>query len=274
MSNEGDTPVEGETENRVDGEAPSDATSDDVELSDSDRQPEPSPKVKPAETQREKSAELTREDRLDQQARRLDERERGLDQLRNELDDREERLDDREEELRELREQLEDRREELTEYETELEQRTTELNSREAEIEETENALKQRENELDEQEAVLEMYVEDKVSEALDGRIDRVEKVVGERIAALESDISETIESEVSIALEQRETAGRFGVVGGTLLGLMGVGFVAVGVLIGVSGDVGWMPGLGAETATNLAGGVILFFIGLALSLTAAVDRL
>jgi len=226
------------------------------------------------ETGRPDAEEMSREEELDEWEQTLDERERGLQQIRAELDSREEELDERDEQIRVKRQELQSREAELDEWEATLEERTTELDEREAAIEAQEQTLAERAEELDEHEAILENYVDDRVGDALDGRVDRIEKVVGDRIAALEDEVADNIQTEVSTAFEDQEETTPLSLASGVALGLVGTALVAVGVIFGFAGDISSIPALHSDSLINAIASGALVLVGLAATLTAAAGRL
>jgi hypothetical protein len=226
------------------------------------------------ETGRPDTEEMSREEELDEWEQTLDERERGLQQIRAELDSREEDLDERDEQIRAKRQELQSREAELDEWEATLEERTTELDEREAAIEAQEQTLAERAEKLDEHEEILENYVDTRVGDALDGRVDRIEKVVGDRIVALEEEVADNIQTEVSTAFEEQEETTPLSLASGVALGLVGAALVAVGVIFGFAGDISSVPALHSDTLINAIASGIVVLVGLAATLTAAAGRL
>ena len=217
---------------------------------------------------------MSREEELQEWEQTLDERERGLRQIRGELDEREAELEDQEQELREQRQQLQSKRGDLNEWESQLEERAVELDEREAAIESQEESLAERAEELDEHERILEQYVDDRVGQSLDGRIERIEKVVGDRIAALEEEVGETVRTEVSDAFGDQEKTSPLGIAVGAILGIAGAGLVAAGVIFGFAGDISSVPMLHSDTTINTAASAIIALAGLTITLIGVTGRL
>jgi hypothetical protein len=217
--------------------------------------------------------EMSREEELDEWEQTLDERERGLKQIRAELDDREEQLEEDEAEIQTKRQTLQSREAELNEWETKLEERTADLDEREAAIETQEDRLAERAEKLDEHEQILERYVDDRVSESLDGRIDRMETVVGDRIVALEEEVGENIQEEVTKAFNEQERTSPLGLATSVVLGVVGIALVAAGVTFAFAGDIGSVPMLLSDTTTNTAASGLLVLLGIAATLTATTGR-
>lgn len=189
--------------------------------------------------------DLPDSDRLEQERRALDQRERGLSDLADELDEREAELDARAKELRQERKELDDRVAELDSREKRIAEREAELDKRETAIEEREKELDERAAELDEKEATLQEYVTDAIRETVQDAI-AAELVGGDK--------------------------GRFGRIGSLVLALVGVTLIVGGVLNGFAAEIPSVPVVfGSETA-NLAVTVLLLFSGLAANLAAVAD--
>lgn len=186
------------------------------------------------------------DERLEQERRALDQRERGLSDLADELDEREAELNERANDLRAERTELDERSAELDRRENRIAERETELDERETAIAKRETELDERAAELDEKEATLQQYVNDGVREA----------------------VQETISAE----LAGSDQPGRFGRIGSLVLALVGVVLVVGGVLNGFAAEISAVPVVfGSETA-NLAVTVLLLFSGLAANLAAVAD--
>jgi ribonuclease Y len=186
------------------------------------------------------------DERLEEERRALEQRERGLSHLADELDAREAELDERASDLRAERKELDERAAELDRRESRIDDLETELDDRETAIAERERELSERAAELDEKEATLQEYVNDGVRET----------------------VAETVAAE----LAGSDQPGRFGRIGSLVLALVGVTLVVGGVLNGFAADIAGVPVVFASETANLAVTVLLLFSGLAANLAAVAD--
>lgn len=185
------------------------------------------------------------DDRLKQERRALDQRERGLSHLADELDEREAELNERANDLRTERTELDERAAELDSRENRIAEREQELDDRETAIAEREKELDERAAELDAKEATLQEYVNDSVRET-------VQEAIGEGLAGTDK--------------------GRFGRIGSLVLALVGVTLIVGGVLNGFAASIPSVPVVFASETANLAVTVLLLFSGLAANLAAVAD--
>lgn len=200
----------------------------------------------------------TWETELEKRDRRLEQRELGLDQRADDLDERESKLNERAGELDERRDRIGNLRDELKAREQELDEREESLDNREEQISQQEQELQEYTEELKEKEETLREYVTEEVHELEDDMVANVQGAVANEMK------------------EFRTQGGRFGLVGGVILGVLGIGLLAAGITYAVA-TAGSVPGLDPfldTTGGNYAVGALLIVIGLALNMGAVADRI
>ncbi|MEF8881255.1 MAG: hypothetical protein V5A34_01865 [Halapricum sp.] len=220
-----------------------------------------------------------RETDLEMWEDRLDQREEGLDQRAARLKERAGELDDREAELEAEQEELDEWRSDLDARQSRLEKREAELDEREAEIRESENELAERAADLDEKEETLHNYVGNNlgdVESSITGTVREAVTSAVDRIEPGQAEVDqETVESAIATAMDDYSSGrGRFGIVGNLLLGLIGLVFVLGGATVLFSTETTAIPRAFSDAGLNYGAAAILIFIGLAVNLSAAADRI
>lgn len=199
---------------------------------------------------------------LEEKAQRLEEKEERLDQRERDLNKRERDLEKREQEVLERREENVDTRERLEEREQTLDERESALDDREQALEERERDLSRRADEIETKEEALSEHVRDELE-------------------AFEGSLVDKIEERTITAVQQHggNASGRFGTIGGVLLGLVGLVLVAGGLSNGLLAYVNATYGAGVDpllletSLANYAASAVLVFLGLAANLAAAAGR-
>jgi len=214
---------------------------------------------------------------------RLDQREEGLDLRAEKLKDRAEELDTRESDIEAERADLEDWRTDLEDWEARLEQREQDLDDREAAIREREAELAERATDLDEKEQTLHHYVGNNLAEVESAITETVQEAVSSAAKRIEpgeatvdqESLNQTIESAIDDAMaDHGGTRGRFGTAGNILIGLIGLVFVVGGATVLFATQTDVIPRAFSDTGLNYGAAAILVFIGLAINLSAAADRI
>lgn len=212
---------------------------------------------------------------------RLDQREEGLDLRAEKLKDRTADLDEREQSLEIEREELEEWRADLEERQAHLDQREQDLDDREAAIRERENELAERASALEEKEQTLHTYVGDnlgdveaKITDAVRGSISKsMQDIKPGKAEVDQQSVDETVASSIKSAMADQGN-GRFGTVGNILLGLIGLVFVVGGATVLFSTQTDVIPRAFSDAGLNYGAAAVLVFIGLAVNLSAAADRI
>lgn len=237
-----------------------------------------------ADDEEEETDDLAdREAELDKREDRLDQREDGLDVRAEKLKARADELDDREADLETERQELDTWRSDLEARKAQLDQREQDLDDREAAIQERESELEAWEAELDEHEQTLHTYVGSNLADVESAITETVREAVSsaaERIdpgpAEVDQEsLNESVESAIADAMDDySQSSGRFGIAGNVLLGLTGLVFVVGGATVLFSTQTDAIPRAFDGVGLNYGAAAVLVFIGLAVNLSAAADRL